>query len=37
MPIQFSAVDERSTRLNDPANVVAVGEELARSKDGGIA
>jgi hypothetical protein len=35
--IQFRALDERSTRLHNPPNVVALGEDLARSKYGGIA
>jgi hypothetical protein len=37
MPLQFSALDERSARLNNPANVVALSEEFARSKYSGIA
>ena len=37
MLIQFSAFDERSAGLDDPANVVPLGEKLARSMYGCIA
>jgi hypothetical protein len=35
--IRFGALDERYVRLHNPTNVVALGEDLARSKYGGIA
>ena len=37
MLIQFSTLDERSARLHDPANVVALGEKLASRMYGCIA
>jgi hypothetical protein len=37
MLIQLGALDKHSTRLNDPANVVAFGEKLASCMYGCIA